>query len=82
MKMKLLGVGRPPETPNPIVATPASSSKITVSWGHGRNIERNNKFPVHKYIVQRLDNSDSWNNFLWLNVIEIQQMFKLNRFRN
>jgi hypothetical protein len=94
MKMKLLGVGRSPEPPNPIVATPTTSSKISISWGHGRNVERNNDFPVHKYIIQRLDHdhdrdpahSWSWNGYAYglslFTVNDIQHMLKWSPFRN
>ena len=82
MKMKLLGVGRAPEPPNPIIATPISCSKISISWGNGRNAGRQQNFPVHKYIIQRFEHIEVWKKSLWLNIGDIGRYFTLNRFSN
>ena len=57
LRQKLFHMSSSPTSPNGITATPQSCSSIMIKWDDTRNVQRILPFPVHKYIVQRLETS-------------------------
>lgn len=56
MRMKLLGMGRPPDGVRDGTVAILPCRRVRVSW---RDESINSDFPVHKYVVHRYDSSNS-----------------------